>query len=193
MSFILASGSPRRKELLKNIGYTPKDIVPADISEIPNKKELPKDFSLRMAIEKAEAVHEKLPNDYILGADSVVALGRRLLQKAHSNKDVEKFLRMLSGRRHKVFTSICFITPNKEKVYTKTVESIVKFKHLSEEDIKWYVSTGEGIGKAGGYGIQGYAAGLVLWMSGSHSNIVGLPLYETRNVLMSNNIKPSVL
>lgn len=189
MSFILASGSPRRIELLKQIGYTPKSIIPADIDEISKKREIPRDFALRMAVEKAKAVHKNNPDEFVLSADTVVGVGRRIVQKAHSNEDIIKFFKLLSGRRHRVYTSICLITPKKDKVFTKTVESILKFKNLSEEDIKWYLSTGEGIGKAGGYAVQGYGAALVKWFSGSHSNVVGLPLYETRNLLLANNIK----
>ncbi|MFC1659148.1 Maf family protein [Pseudomonadota bacterium] len=181
-NFILASKSPRRIELLKQIGYKPKEIISSNIAETPLKKELPKDFVLRMAVEKAKDVHSKYPNDYVLGADTIVVFGRKILQKAYSDEDVKNFLKALSGRRHRVYTGICLISLD-SKISKKIVETIVKFKRLDNLDIKEYTKSKEGLEKAGGYAIQGLGGAFVSWISGSYSNVVGLPLYETRNLL----------
>lgn len=182
MELILASASPRRLELLKQIGITPNKVIPADIDETPRKKELPADYTKRMAEEKALVVHKNNPCSFVIASDTSVVLGRRILQKAECEKEAEKFLRLLSGRRHRVISSISVISPEGKKT-TKLVTSIVKFKNLSEADIKEYVSSNEWKDKAGGYAIQGLAAKYINFISGSYSNIVGLPLYETANML----------
>jgi septum formation protein len=184
-NFILASQSPRRLELLKQIGYEPSIIIPSTITEIPLKKELPKDFALRIAIEKAKDIHLKNPESYVLAADTVPAVGKTILQKACTDDDVRKFLKMLSGKRHRVYTAICLISPDL-KISKKVVETIVKIKRLDKSDIDEYIASKDGLGKAGGYAIQGLGGALVSWICGSYSNVVGLPLYETKNLLKTH-------
>lgn len=189
-SLILASSSPRRLELLAQIGIKPDLILPADIDETPKKSELPKDYSIRVAIEKADFIYQKYPDSkyIILACDTVCAVGRRILPKAENNDDVRKCLELLSGRKHKVYSSICVIKNGKK--HTKTSISILKFKRLSKQEIENYVKSGEGLGKAGGCAIQGLGATFITFMSGSFSNIVGLPLYET-NLLIGQEISKS--
>ena len=189
MRLILASASPRRLELLKQVGITPSAIHPADIDETPLKNELPKDYALRVAIAKGRKVAEANKDAFILSADSVVAVGRRILPKPDNEAEARLCLELMSGRRHKVMTAICVIAPgSREK--SLLVESAVKFRRLSEDDIRAYLSGGEWKGKAGGYGIQGVAATLIPWISGSFSNIVGLPLYETVRTLKGLGYDP---
>ena len=179
---ILASQSPRRKELLAQIGVYPDDIIPADISEIPLKKEIPLKLAARLASEKASSVALTAPDNWVLAADTVVACGRRILGKPENISEAERFLKLLSGRRHRVISGVCLITPNKKKII-KTIVTAVKFKLLSKEELESYLETEEWHGKAGGYAIQGYAGTFVKWISGSYSNVVGLPLFETAGML----------
>lgn len=186
LSLILASSSPRRRDLLAQIGVTPADIRSPDIDETPHKGELPRPYAERMAGEKARAVprHE---GEVVLAGDTTVALGRRILPQAESADDVARFLRLLSGRRHRVHSAIAVIDTN-EKQRIRVVTSQVRFKRLSDEEIAAYAASGEGIGKAGGYAIQGRAAGLIDFLAGSHSGVVGLPLFETRALLKAAGI-----
>jgi septum formation protein len=186
-SLILASSSPRRLELLAQIGIKPDLVLPANIDETPKKAELPKEYSIRIAIEKAEFIFKNNPDPkfIILACDTVCAVGRRILPKAESDNDVRECLQLLSGRRHQVYSSICVIKDGKK--HLKTAISTLKFKRLTAEEIDFYVKSGEGLGKAGGCAIQGLGATFITFMSGSFSNIVGLPLYETANLL-----KPSI-
>ena len=177
-SFVLASASPRRVALLAQAGIVPDRIVAPDIDETPKKGELPRSYALRMAIAKAEAVLPKNVSARVLAADTVVALGRRILPKAETAEDVESCLKLLSGRRHQVMTVLALAAPGR-KIRTRTVTTRVAFKVLTPRDIAAYVASGEGIGKAGGYAIQGRAEGLIRSINGSYSNVVGLPLYET--------------
>ena len=179
---ILASQSPRRKELLAQIGVYPDNIIPADISEIPLKKEIPLKLAARLASEKASSVALTAPDNWVLAADTVVACGRRILGKPENISEAERFLKLLSGRRHRVISGVCLITPNKKKII-KTIVTAVKFKLLSKEELESYLETEEWHGKAGGYAIQGYAGTFVKWISGSYSNVVGLPLFETAGML----------
>ena len=179
---ILASQSPRRKELLAQIGVYPDDIIPADISEIPFKKEIPLKLAARLASEKASSVALTAPDNWVLAADTVVACGRRILGKPENISEAERFLKLLSGRRHRVISGVCLITPNKKKII-KTIVTAVKFKLLSKEELESYLEAEEWNGKAGGYAIQGYAGTFVKWISGSYSNVVGLPLFETAGML----------
>ncbi|MEC8622894.1 MAG: Maf family protein [Pseudomonadota bacterium] len=179
---ILASQSPRRKELLAQIGVYPDDIIPADISEIPLKKEIPLKLAARLASEKASSVALTAPDNWVLAADTVVACGRRILGKPENISEAERFLKLLSGRRHRVISGVCLITPNKKKII-KTIVTAVKFKLLSKEELESYLEAEEWHGKAGGYAIQGYAGTFVKWISGSYSNVVGLPLFETAGML----------
>lgn len=186
--FILASASPRRIALLKEIGITPDKIIPAEIDERPRKGELPKKQAERLALEKLKTVMEKETEGIILAADTVVACGRRVLPKPKTDDEVRACWKMLSGRRHKVFTSVAMKRPD-GRILQKTAESIVKFRRVTEPEIESYVQSGEGIGKAGGYAIQGRAATHIQFISGSYSNIVGLPLFEVAQMLRSFGYK----
>ena len=179
---ILASQSPRRKELLAQIGVYPDEIMPADINETPLKKEIPVKLAARLAKEKASSVALKAPDDWVLAADTVVACGRRVLGKPEQVSEAERSLKLLSGRRHRVISGVCLITPNKKKIL-KTITTAVKFKLLSKEELESYLESKEWNGKAGGYAIQGYAGTFVKWINGSYSNVVGLPLFETAGML----------
>lgn len=179
---ILASRSARRKELLAQIGVYPDDIIPADINETPFKKEIPLKLAARLALEKASLVAVAAPENWVLAADTVVACGRRILGKPENISEAERFLRLLSGRRHRVISGVCLITPNNKKIL-KTITTAVKFKLFSREEIESYLEAAEWNGKAGGYAIQGYAGTFVKWISGSYSNVVGLPLFETAGML----------
>tara|TARA_B100000678_G_scaffold164813_1_gene137618 strand:- start:197 stop:784 length:588 start_codon:yes stop_codon:yes gene_type:complete len=184
--FVLASSSPRRRDLLAQIGVTPDDVRSPDIDEEPRKDELPCPYAERMASEKALAV-PRAEGEVILAGDTTVAVGRRILPQAESEADVARFLRLLSGRRHRVHSAICVIDTQGTS-RTRCATSQVRFKRLSEDEIAAYASSGEGIGKAGGYAIQGRAAGLIDFLSGSHSGVVGLPLFETRALLKAAGI-----
>ncbi len=177
---ILASASPRRRELIGRLGIEPDAIAPADIDEAPAKDELPRDYTVRMAREKAEAAAHA--DAYVLAGDTVVAAGRRILPKAEDEATARRCLELLSGRRHTVLSAIALRAPDgvvREKLSTTQV----KFKRLSAEELDAYLAGGEWDGKAGGYAIQGSAEGLISWIQGSHSGVVGLPLFETRALL----------
>ena len=178
---VLASSSPRRRDLLARIGVEPRRIVSPDIDESPHKAEMPRVYALRMAVEKAMAVARR-QGEIILSGDTTVAVGRRILQQATDPDMQRRFLELLSGRRHHVLSAVCVIDA-KGNVRSKISDTIVRFKRLSPQEIDAYIACGEGIGKAGGYAIQGRAEALVDWMAGSHSGVVGLPLYETRLLL----------
>lgn len=180
---VLASSSPRRRELLARIGVEPSRVASPDIDESPLKAELPRVYALRMAMEKAGAVprHE---GEIILAGDTTVAVGRRILQQATDADMQRRFLQLLSGRRHHVLSALCMIDADGQ-ARTKISDSIVRFKRLGADEIDAYIACGEGIGKAGGYAIQGRAEALIDWMAGSHSGVIGLPLYETRLLLKS--------
>jgi septum formation protein len=179
---ILASASPRRLELLRQIGIEPSVVAPADIDETPRLRELPAPYALRLACEKGAAVAPRFPGDAILSADTVVAVGRRILGKPRDAGEEEKFLSLLSGRRHRVIGGVAVVDSH-GKIHTRTVTSIVRFRRLSALDIESYVNGNEWQGKAGGYAIQGRAAPFISFISGSYSNIVGLPLYEAAALL----------
>lgn len=179
-TLILASASPRRRELIARLGLTPDAIAPADIDETPVKGELPRDYAKRMAREKAQAAASD--KDHVLAGDTVVAAGRRILPKAEDETTARKCLELLSGRRHRVLSAIALRAPD-GTIRERLNETIVLFKRLSDEEIDGYIASGEWHGKAGGYAIQGHAEGLVRWIQGSHSGVVGLPLYETRALL----------
>ncbi|MCZ7657500.1 MAG: Maf-like protein [Xanthobacteraceae bacterium] len=185
---VLASGSPRRLGLLNQAGIEPDSLLPAEIDEIPEKGELPRALATRLARAKAEAAlatvrrDEELRGAYIVAADTVVAVGRRILPKAESLDEAAACLRLLSGRNHRVYSGVCLITP-KEAFRQRLVETRVRFKRLSGEDLEAYLASGEWRGKAGGYAIQGLAGTFVVKLVGSYSNVVGLPLYETMTLL----------
>ena len=179
-SLTLASASPRRRELLARLGVEPAKIAPADIDETPLKGELPHDYAKRMAREKAVAAQSN--DGYVLAGDTVVAAGRRILPKAEDETTARDCLKLLSGRRHRVLSSIALLAPD-GNMRERLNETVVRFKVLSHEDISAYLASGEWDGKAGGYAIQGAAEGLIQWIQGSHSGVMGLPLYETRTLL----------
>lgn len=179
--FILASASPRRLDLLKKIDCVPSHVIPADLDETQHKGELPRALALRLAQEKAMAIAQK-NNHFIIAADTVVAVGRRVLPKAETEADVIYCLDLMSGRSHTVFSGIAVRTPSGE-LKSRVVATKVKFKPLSKAEKAEYVASGEGIGKAGGYAIQGLADSYVISINGSYSNIVGLSLYDIRAML----------
>ena len=186
IELILASASPRRLALLDQVGIKPARVVPADIDESVRPNELPRPHALRIATEKANAVNARLKNEQavVLAADTVVACGRRILPKAEDDATVTKCLTLLSGRRHTVITAIALIDAH-GKLRTRTIETKVTFRRLEAEEIAAYAKSGEGRGKAGGYAIQGHAAIFVRFISGSYTNVVGLPLTETFQLLRS--------
>jgi septum formation protein len=185
-ALVLASTSPRRRELLARIGLVPTRIAAPEIDETPLKGELPRDYVARLAEGKALAV-ERAADEVVLAGDTTVAVGRRILEKPADEADLRRMLGLLSGRRHHVYSGLCVVgTDGKPRV--RVVDTIVAFKALSAAEIDWYVESGEGMGKAGGYAIQGRAETFVRFLSGSHSNVVGLPLFETRALLSSAGI-----
>lgn len=186
---ILASGSPRRLQLLAQIGVEPDEIIPTDIDETPKKGEMPRNLAVRLARQKAEAAKkiadkdDALKDAYILAADTAVAVGRRVLPQAETLEEAEECLRLLSGKGHRVYTGVALITPA-GKLRQRLVETRVRFKRLSDEDREFYVGSGEWRSKAGGYAIQGIAGSFVTRLIGSYSNVVGLPLAETTALLI---------
>ena len=182
MRFILGSGSPRRKELLAQLGIVPDAITPPDIDEDPRKGELPRPYCARLAREKAAAV-EAGPEDIVLCADTTVALGRRILGKPRDAGEAAEFLTLLGGRRHEVITAVAL--RRGDRVWTRESVSAVKMKRLSDMELNAYLQGGEWQGKAGGYAIQGAAGAFIPWISGSFTGIVGLPLAETAALLQA--------
>ena len=182
MRLILGSGSPRRKELLAQIGVVPDAILPPDIDEDPLKGELPRPYSARLAREKALAVVAD-PDDIVLTADTTVALGRRILGKPADAGEAARFLTDLGGRRHQVITAIC--VKRGDRIWTRESISAVKMKRLSDIELNAYLSGNDWQGKAGGYAIQGAAGAFIPWISGSFTGIVGLPLSETATLLQA--------
>lgn len=179
---ILASASPRRRDLLRQIGIAPDAIVPADIDESPKKDELPHRLALRLAEEKARAVAPDHEGDFVLAADTVVGCGRRILPKAGTEAEARQCLDLLSGRRHRVTTGMALVRPTGEMV-SRRVTTIVTFKRLTRTEREAYVASGEWEGKAGGYAIQGMADAFVKTLNGSWSNVVGLPLHDCTALL----------
>jgi septum formation protein len=186
---VLASASPRRLELLHRVGLVPDRIDPAGIDETPRPGELPPRHALRLAEEKARAVMLRHPGAYILAADTVVACGRRILPKPADQATARTCLELLSGRRHRVHSGIALAIPD-GRLVLRRVDSQVAFKRLSRAEIAAYLESGEWCGKAGGYAIQGRAAALISWISGSYSNVVGLPLFETAQLLAGRGYRP---
>ena len=182
MRLILGSGSPRRKELLAQLGLVPDAVLPPDIDETPQKGELPRPYAMRLAREKAFCVVAG-PDDVVLCADTTVALGRRILGKPADAGEAAKFLTDLGGRRHQVITAVA--VRRGEKIWTRESVSAVKMKRLSDAELNAYLAGGDWQGKAGGYGIQGAAGAFIPWISGSFTGIVGLPLAETATLLQA--------
>jgi septum formation protein len=175
----LASASPRRRELLARLGVVPNAVVTANVDETPNEGELPHAYARRVARDKALGVSAP---GFVLAGDTVVAAGRRILPKTEDEATARRCLELLSGRRHRVLSAIALLAPD-GTLRERLNETIVRFKQLSQEEIASYLAGGEWHGKAGGYAIQGSAEGLVQWIQGSHSGVMGLPLYETRTLL----------
>ena len=179
---VLASASPRRLDLLRQVGHEPATIDPADIDETPRAGELPRAYALRMALAKLAVVKERHAGALVLAADSVVVCGRRILPKTEVEAEARDCLARLSGRRHRVLGGVAVAAPD-GRVRSRLVETIVRFKRLEAAEIDAYLASGEWQGKAGGYAVQGRAAAFVAFLSGSYSNVVGLPLFETVTLL----------
>ncbi len=184
LQMILASASPRRLELLARIGIVPAAVDPADSDETPYKAEAPLPYAKRMAAEKAAVVASRHPGSIVLAADTVVACGRRILPKAETEEQALACLRLISGRRHRVHSAVTVIDES-GKARHRVSTSILTFNRLSEREITAYIKSGEWQGKAGGYAIQGMAESYVKQLAGSHSGVMGLPLFETRTLLIA--------
>ena len=180
MKLILGSGSPRRRELLAQIGVVADDVRPPDIDETPLKAEQPRPYCIRLARQKALAVDADA-DDIVLCGDTTVALGRRILGKPETAGEAAEFLHMMSGRRHRVITAIA--VRRGDRLWQRDVVTQVRMKPLSDEEINWYLSTNDWRGKAGGYGIQGPAGAFIPWISGSFTAVMGLPVAETASLL----------
>ncbi|WP_316978255.1 Maf family protein [Shumkonia mesophila] len=187
--FVLASASPRRRDLLTQVGLAPDRIVPAEIDERPRPRELPRDVARRLAEAKAGAIASQFPGAFVLGADTVVACGRRVLPKAEEEGEARACLALLSGRRHRVMGGVALIDPT-GRLVSRLVVTAVTFKRLEPAEVDRYLASGEWRGKAGGYAIQGLAALYVRQIVGSYSNVVGLPLFETAALLKGLGYAP---
>jgi septum formation protein len=187
---VLASASPRRRALLAQVAITPDAVDPAGINEMPLPRELPRQHALRLAQAKAQAVAARHPGTFVLGADTVVACGRRILPQARDVETARRCLMLLSGRRHRVFGAIAVIAPD-GTLSKRMAESTVTFRRLEPAEIEQYLASGEWEGKAGGYAIQGLAARFVRLLGGSYSNVVGLPLFETVALLAGKGYEPA--
>ena len=183
---VLASSSPRRRDLLARLGVVPTRVAAPAIDESPRKAEPPRDYALRLAIEKAQAV-DRAEGEIVLAGDTTIALGRRILPPADTEAVQRDLLGKLSGRRHHALSAVCVIDAT-GKVRTRIADTIVAFKPLSQGEIDAYIDCGEGLGKAGGYAIHGRAEAFVRFLSGSHSGVIGLPLFETRALLKTAGI-----
>lgn len=183
MRLVLASSSPRRRDLLARIGVMPERVVAPDIDETPLKSEIPRVYALRIAEAKARAV-DRGANEIVLAGDTTIAVGRRILPPADDEDVQRRLLGLLSGRRHHALGAVALID-REGRLRTRIVDTVVIFKRLTVAETDAYVASGEGLGKAGGYAIQGRAEALIRYMAGSHSGIVGLPLHETRALLIA--------
>jgi septum formation protein len=183
-ALVLASASPRRLELLARLGVTPGQVLPTDIDETPRPGELPRAHAVRLAAEKARAAAAHTPDAAVLAGDTVVAAGRRILPKAGDAATARRCLELLSGRRHRVYSAVALLAPD-GRLREALSETVLRFKALTPQEIDGYLATGEWSGKAGGYAIQGRAEQFCVWLAGSHSGVVGLPLYETRRLLVA--------
>ncbi len=188
-SLVLASASPRRLDLLRQIGIEPDRVDPADIDETPGKDEAPRQLALRLARGKAAAVAPRHPNAYVLGSDTLVAVGRRILNKPEDEAEARRMLALLSGRAHKVLTGVAVIAPDGRSA-DRLVETKVRFKRLSTPEVDAFIAAGDWKDAAGGYKIHQRAGGFVIDLSGSFSAVVGLPLYETRMLLEGLGWRP---
>lgn len=187
---VLASASPRRLDLLKQIGIVPDAVDAAELDETPLADETPRRLALRLAMAKVLDVAARQPGAYVVAADTVVAVGRRIMPKAADAAQVRDCLKLLSGRAHRVFTGVAVAAPD-GRTASRLVESRLHFKRLSQAEVDAYLACGEGVGKAGGYAVQGRAAAMVISLQGSYSGVVGLPLYETSSLLTGLGMSPS--
>jgi septum formation protein len=183
---VLASSSPRRRDLLARLGVVPDRIASPDIDESPRPRELPRAYALRLAEEKARAV-DRAPDEAVIAGDTTIAVGRRILPPAIEEGVQRDLLKLLSGRRHHALSAVCVIAPD-GRVRTRLSDTIVAFRPLTDADVDAYVACGEGLGKAGGYAIQGRAEAWVRLLAGSHSGVIGLPLFETRALLAAAGV-----
>jgi septum formation protein len=192
LPLILASASPARLELLRQVGLEPDKVLASDIDETEYPGEKPRQMSQRLSHGKAMAIADQLECGIIIGSDTIPMVGRRIMRKAVNADDVRESLQLLSHRRHQIYTGVCVIKKDSDGIRElhRVVKSIVKFKKLSKEEIDYYCASGEGIGKAGGYTLTGHAESFVSFLSGSFSNIIGLPLFETLNMLNSVGVTP---
>jgi septum formation protein len=181
MTLVLASSSPRRRDLIARLGVEPARIAAPAIDESPRPRERPRDYALRLAVEKAQAV-DRAPGELVLAGDTTIALGPRILPPAETEAVQRELLGLLSGRRHHCLSAVCVIDADGH-ARTRLADTVVAFKPLSHAEIDAYIACGEGLGKAGGYAIQGRAEAFVRFLHGSHSGVVGLPLFETRALL----------
>ncbi len=179
---ILASSSPRRLALLRQVGIEPDAVDPADIDETPGRDETPRRLAARLAREKTAVVAARHPGAYVLGSDTLVAVGRRILNKPEDEAEARRMLTLMSGRAHRVMSGLALATPD-GGIHERLVETRMQFKRLSEAEVEGFIASNEWQGVAGGYRIQGRAEGFVTAISGSYSSVVGLPLYETRMLL----------
>jgi septum formation protein len=186
---VLASASPRRLELLRQVGIEPDRVAPTDLDETPLKKETPRLLALRLAREKARAAAASAPGCFVLAADTVVSVGLRVLPKAETEAEARACLALLSGRNHKVGTAVAVIGPDGREA-SRLAETRVTFKRLTDQESAAYLASGEWSGKAGGYAVQGMAGGFVIQLVGSYSGVVGLPLYETQCLLQGLGWRP---
>lgn len=186
---VLASASPRRLELLNNMGFVPNEIIPADIDETPKKHEKPNLYVKRMAIEKAQKVASGLDSSaYILAADSIACVGTRILGKPKNRDEARDMILLMKGRRHRVYTGVCVIPPD-GTLRHRVVLTHVKFKNASKPEIEEYLDTENWKGRAGAYGLQEDMGGFVISITGSYSNVIGLPMFETKNLLVGSGFK----
>lgn len=186
MPLVLASTSPRRRDLLARIGAVPARVAAPDIDESPLKGELPRPYALRLAEAKARAV-DRAADEVVVAGDTTIAVGRRILPPADTPEIQRTLLRLLSGRRHHALSAVCVIDAD-GRARTRLSDTIVAFKRLTDAEVEAYIACGEGLGKAGGYAIQGRAEAFVRFLSGSHSGVIGLPLYDTRALLESAGV-----
>jgi len=191
MALVLASASPRRVDLLKQIGFKPDIIHPADIDETPLKGELPITLVKRLAEEKAKVVVQQFPNDIIIAGDTIVVASGKILGKPADAIEARKFIDLLSGRRHQVISGLCVTSASKHSV--RVVKTIIKFKRITEEEKDLLIESNEWQGKSGGYMIQGIASAFAQLINGSVTNVIGLPLFEANNLLRAQGLRPSII
>lgn len=189
MRLVLASASPRRLELLSQVGISPDEVLPAELDETPLKDETPRMLAVRLSTAKAQAVAALKPDSFVLAADTVVAVGRRLLPKAETEDEARFCLELMAGRAHRVLTGVTVRAPD-GRLSSRLSETRLQFKRLTDAELDGYLASGEWRGKAGGYGIQGRAAAFVRGLNGSYTGVVGLPLYETVNLLTGLGWRP---